>query len=81
VTLQVVQQGPVFVLSGFSERTGGARAATYGTAFFRPDGSAGLGFTTVFDGIAANTDVVLDVATLAGTWRDDSGNAGQFLPQ
>jgi hypothetical protein len=81
VTFQVEQQGAVFVLSGFSERPGVARSAAYGTAFIRPDGTAGMGFTTVFDGIASNTDVLLDITTLSGTWRDDSGNAGAFVFQ
>jgi hypothetical protein len=81
VTFQVEQQGAVFVLSGFSERPGGARSAAYGTAFIRPDGAAGMGFTTVFDGIASSTDVILDITTLSGSWRDDSGNAGTFVFQ
>ena len=41
----------------------------------------GLGLTTVFEGLAAQTHVVLDLGTLTGTWKDDWGQSGQFLPQ
>lgn len=79
VTLTVVQQGPVFVLSGFDDSAGAGRVATFGTAFFRPDGMIGMGLTTVFDGAAFHTSVVMDPVTLSGAWRDDGANAGTWV--
>ena len=79
ITLSVVQQGQVFVLSGFDDSAGAGRVATFGTAFFRPDGMIGMGLTTVFDGAAFHTSVIMDPVTLSGTWRDDGANAGTFV--
>jgi hypothetical protein len=81
VTLTATPQGSVFVLAGIDELAGAPPAAVIGTAFVRADGMIGMGFTTVFDGIAAHTEVILNPSTLSGTWRDDGGNSGNFVPQ
>jgi hypothetical protein len=84
VTFSVAGQGAVFVLSGFDDRPagqGGGRFATAGTAFQRPDGQFGLGFTTVFDTFTTHTSAVISLPSLSGTWSDDGGNTGQFVRQ
>ena len=81
VTLTATPQGSVFVLAGIDEIAGAPPAAVFGTAFVRSDGLVGMGFTTVFDGIAAHTEVILNPNTLSGTWRDDGGNSGNFVRQ
>lgn len=79
ITLQVVQQGPVFGLIGFDDQCGAdQRASVVGTAFPNPDGTIGIGLSTVVaaGGGGIYTDTRINLATLGGPWRDGVGNSG-----
>ena len=81
VTLSVGQQGAVFTLDGFDDQCGASqRAGVVGSAFPNPDGTIGIGLSTVLPpgGAFVHVDARISVATLAGEWRDSSGNAGTF---
>jgi hypothetical protein len=81
ITLTVVQVGSIFTLDGFDDQCGAAtRASVVGTAFFNPDGSVGIGLTTIATpgGGPVHVDVALSLATLNGPWRDSAGNEGTF---
>jgi hypothetical protein len=79
VTLSVTAEGGVFTLSGFDDQCGASqRASVVGTAFPNPDGTIGLGLNTVLapGGAFVHVDARISLATLAGPWRDSSGNSG-----
>ena len=81
VTVTVVQLGAHYDIDGIDDQCGAPRAASaVGGAFLNPDGSVGLGFTTVTSpgGAALHTDATISLATLSGTWRDSGGNSGSF---
>lgn len=82
VTLHIVQQGPAFALNGYDDQCGTApRASVVGTAFVNPDGTIGVGFTTILAPTAANVhvDARISGATLGGPWRDSNGASGTFV--
>jgi hypothetical protein len=71
----------VYALDGFDDLCGGAqRAAVVGTGFPNPDGSLGIGLSSVLvpAGTPVHIDVRLNVASLSGPWRDSVGNQGTF---
>jgi hypothetical protein len=81
VTLSVEQQGDIYVLTGFDDRCGASvRAAVTGTAYFNPNGTSGIGLTTIRpDGISTQDTVTINSTTLSGTWTDTaSGIGGAF---
>jgi hypothetical protein len=82
VSLVVVQQGATYALTGFDDQCGdgAAQSGAVGAAFLNPDGSIGMGLTIVTPGgPAAHVDVVIQLSSLSGTWRDADGNTGPFL--
>jgi hypothetical protein len=82
VTLAVTQNGPLFLLDGTDNLCGpGPGAAVIGTAFFKPDGSVGMGLHLVVEPGAAplHVNVSLNPANLSGTWTDSGGRTGPFL--
>jgi hypothetical protein len=83
VTLSVAAQpGAVFTLDGFDDQCGaGQRASVAGTAFLNPDGTVGIGLTTVLSpgGTFVHVEARISLVTLAGPWRDSAGNAGTFM--
>jgi hypothetical protein len=82
VTLAVTQNGGIFTLDGADDQCAAAPAASMlGTAFFNPDGSIGIGLhlVAVPDAAPMHISVVLDTATLSGTWSDSAGHAGAFV--
>lgn len=75
------QAGTAFTLTGYDDRcgSGAPRAAAGGTAVQNADGSIALGFTIVApDGVGTHVNATVDLATVSGTWRDESGNTGTF---
>jgi hypothetical protein len=81
VTVNVTQTGAVYTLDGFDNQcNAGTRAAVLGTAFVNPDGTIGLGFSTVATpgGNPTHVDATIDLASLSGTWRDSAARAGTF---
>ncbi len=80
VTLSVVQQGSVFVLSGFDDNCGaGSASSATGTAFFNPNGGVGIGLTTIASGgVNVSSTIQISPASLSGTWSDSQGNSGNF---
>ena len=81
LTLAVTQNGTVFTLDGVDDLCGAGPASAVGTAFFKPDGTVGMGLHLVTTPGAApvHVSVVLDPATLGGTWTDSGGHSGSFL--
>lgn len=82
VTLSVRQDGGVYTLDGYDDQCGGGeRASVVGTAFLNPDGSVGMGLSSMTAPEAA--PVVLrariELATVSGTWSDSAGNSGAFV--
>lgn len=80
VTLYVVQQGAGFTLTGTDDQCGGlVTAPASGTAHINPNGSIGIGLTTIRpDGITIATNVVLNPTTISGDWQDEYSNGGTF---
>lgn len=81
VTLTVTQQNGVFTLDGTDDLCGDQQAASaVGVAFLNPDGTIGLGVTSVLPGgTPMHLEAALDVSSLGGTWRDSSGNSGSLV--
>jgi hypothetical protein len=82
VTIAVTQSGALFTLDGSDDQCGAAqRAAMVGTAFLNPDGSIGIGLSTVLAPGAApvHIDARIDASSLNGPWHDSAGNTGTFV--
>jgi hypothetical protein len=80
ITVSVVQQGSIFVLSGVDDNCGAGDASSVtGTAFFNPDGGVGMGLTIVANtGVNLTSSTQISPATFSGTWTDSDGNSGTF---
>jgi hypothetical protein len=81
VTLNVTAQGSIFTLDGYDDQCGAAqRASVVGTAFLNPDGSVGMGLSTVLapGGAFVHIDARISTTLLGGPWRDSAGNSGTF---
>ena len=81
VTLNVIQQGGVYTLDGFDDQCGaGQRAHAVGVASVNPDGTVGFGLHIVAAGGGpVHVEAALNLQTVGGTWRDSTGNTGQFV--
>ncbi len=82
VTINVAAHGSIFTLDGFDDQCGASvRASVVGTAFLNPDGSIGMGLSTVIapGGAVVHVDARIDFQALSGTWRDSAGNQGRFV--
>lgn len=82
MTVNVTQQGGIFLLDGTDDRCGGGNQAgsAVGIASLTPLGLVGLGITTVLPGgTPVHTEAAIDIASLGGTWRDSAGNTGTFV--
>jgi hypothetical protein len=80
VTLSVVQEGSTFALAGFDDNCGGSNSAAFGTASLNPDGTAAMGLTIVMqNGVTDHFNILLNLATLSGTWQSASGKTGVFF--
>lgn len=81
LTLNVTQSGAIYTLDGVDDQCGaGQKASVVGTAFLNPDGTVGMGLTTVIapGGAPVHIDARIGLASLAGPWRDSAGNGGTF---
>lgn len=81
VTVAVTQNGSTYTLDGYDDQCGASqRASVVGMAFSNPNGSIGLGFTTVSTpgGTPMHVDATVSLATVSGTWKDSGGNSGTF---
>lgn len=82
ITLNVVQNGAIYLVDGFDDQCGaGTRAASGGIAFQNPNGSIGFGVTIVTSpgGTPLHIDATIDLGSLSGTWRDSSGGTGAWV--
>jgi hypothetical protein len=82
LTLSVARNGGVYTLDGFDDQCGaGTRAPVTGAAVPNPDGTIELGINIVTspDAAPVHVAVPLNIATLAGTWRDSAANTGMFV--
>jgi hypothetical protein len=81
LTVNVTQQGNIYILDGTDDRCGGGNQAgsAVGIAYLTPLGLVGFGVTTVLPGGApVHTEATITIASLSGTWRDSAGNNGTF---
>lgn len=81
ITVNLVQAGTIYHLDGTDDQCGSATLASVsGLAFPNPDGSIGFGLTIVTSpgGAAVHLDAAMSLATLGGTWRDSSGQTGNW---
>jgi hypothetical protein len=82
VTLHVTRIADEFTLDGFDDQCGGPlRAAVVGIAFLNPDGTVGIGLTTVLapGGTPVHIDAQIDLGSLGGPWQDSAGSSGTFV--
>ncbi len=82
ITVSVTQDGSIYTLVGYDNQCGAAaRGAVSGTAFVNPDGTIGIGLTTVTvpGGIAVHLEAAIDTISLGGAWRDSHGNSGTLI--
>lgn len=82
ITVNVSAQGTVFTLDGVDDQCGAdQRASVVGTAFLNPDGTIGIGLSTVTAPGAAfvHVDARIGLSSLGGPWRDSAGNNGAFI--
>ncbi len=82
ITLNVTQAGSDYILEGFDNLCGAERRATVtGVATLNPNGTVGIGLTIVntIEVQSSHLDVVVNIATLAGTWEDDGVRSGTFV--
>jgi predicted regulator of Ras-like GTPase activity (Roadblock/LC7/MglB family) len=82
VTLHVTRIAGEFTLDGFDDQCGGpVRAAVVGMAFLNPDGTVGIGLTTVLapGGTPVHVDARIDLGSLGGPWQDNAGRSGTFV--
>lgn len=78
VTVQVVQQGPLYQLIGADNLCGAGTAPVTGTAV-PSGGDVVFGMTAALPtGRAAHLSATIALATLSGTWGDADGNTGVF---
>ncbi len=81
ITVTAVQLGAHYDIDGIDDQFGAPRAASVvGGAFINPDGSIGLGFTTVTSpgGAALHADATISLAILSGTCWHDNGVAASW---
>ncbi len=82
MTVNVTQQGAIYVLDGTDDRCGNGNqpGSAVGIAFLTPQGLVGFGITTVLPGgIPVHTEATLSLSSLNGTWRDSAGGSGAFV--
>lgn len=78
VTVQVIQQGPLYQLIGTDSLCGAGTAPVTGTAV-PAGGNVVFGMTAALPtGRAAHLSATISLATLSGTWNDADGNNGVF---
>jgi hypothetical protein len=83
LTLTVVGDSSPFTVSGFIDTCGADTLfAAFGSAFVNPNGTLGVGLTTVFlSGYSTSLYLVVDLATLSGTWTNPIGESGTLVLQ
>ena len=82
VTLNVTQQGAIYVLDGTDDRCGNGNqpGSAVGIGYLTPQGLVGFGITTVLPGgTPVHTEATLSLSSLSGTWRDSAGTSGAFV--
>jgi hypothetical protein len=83
VSVRIEQKGSVFELTGTDDGCDGAAPASTvnGSAHVNTNGSVGISLAIVRpDGFVINNSISLSQTTLGGTWKDDWGNSGLFVP-
>jgi hypothetical protein len=85
LTLTIIQDAASYRLEGSDDQCGTPRlASALGLAFVNPNGTIGMGLTVITNngggtgGVPLHLDVVIDVATASGTWRDSTGQTGRW---
>lgn len=82
LTVQVDARGDTFHVHGTDDQCGApSPASVRGLAFPNPDGSIGLGLTTIVvpAATAVYVDATVNAGSGSGTWRDSAGNEGAFV--
>lgn len=81
ITTEVEARDGRYHVNGVDDLCGGQqRASVVGLAFPNPDGSLGIGLTSVTPGaMPVHIDATIDPSSGNGAWRDSAGNAGVFV--
>jgi hypothetical protein len=82
ITVNVTQQGGIYLVDGTDDRCGNGNQAgsAVGIANLTPLGLIGFGITTVLPGgMPVHTEATISPSSLGGTWRDSAGNSGTFV--
>lgn len=83
-TMVVTQVGTSYRLEGTDDQCGASRrASALGVAFANPNGTIGMGITVVTNagnagGTPLHLDISLTLATVSGSWRDNTGQTGAW---
>jgi hypothetical protein len=82
VSVEVVQTGSVYRLTGADDQCGTGLATAVGLAYPNPDGTIGFGLliVTAPGGVPIHVSAALRRSDLGGRWRDSAGNTGDMLP-
>jgi hypothetical protein len=80
LTLNVVQQGDVYLLDGYDDRCGeGDRAPVSGVATPSPNGNIYFGLAITNANTAhLHVSAAIELPSISGTWSDSSGYSGSF---
>ena len=81
VTVTLVQQGALYLASGYDNQCGAAQRATLvGVGTPNPDGTIGFGLNIVTapGGRGVHVDARITLPSASGSWTDSAGNAGTF---
>ncbi len=80
VTVNVTQNGAIYTMDGYDDLCGGGRRAPLvGLATPNPDGSIGIGWNIVVDGVGIHLGGRITLGALSGPWSDSAGNSGHFV--
>jgi hypothetical protein len=82
VSVEVIQTGSVYRLTGADDQCGAGLATAVGLAYPNPDGTIGFGLliVTAPGGVPVHVSAALRRSDLGGRWRDSAGNTGDMLP-
>lgn len=82
VSVEVMQTGSVYRLTGADDQCGSVLATAVGLGYPNRDGTIGLGILIVTSpgGVPVHLSARLRAHDLSGTWRDSAGNSGDMLP-
>jgi hypothetical protein len=81
ITLNVTQQGSIYLLDGFESQCGGnATLPVSGVGVVQANGQVFFGLTTITEqGRGLHTQASISTTGFSGTWRDNANQNGTFV--